>query len=340
MSDIAIIAIGRNEGERLRRCLASALASGHRVIYVDSDSTDGSPALAGSMGADVVELDMSLPFSAARARNAGFEKVASDVRFVQFVDGDCEIVEGWIERAGRELEQRPDAAVVCGRRRERFPEKSIYNRLADLEWATPIGEAKSCGGDSMMRVDALRAVGGFDASIVAGEEPELCQRLGGKGWRIVRVDAEMTLHDAAMLHFSQWWRRAVRSGYGAMDVATRFGAEGLFAKQVRSARIWAVGFPLVVLIVTCAIAARLGIYAALIAVFIGILAYALQVVRVAWQARRRTGRFADALIYGILTMSSKWANMVGQLRYWRDRRRGRSAALIEYKRPTAPVAGS
>src|SRR5947209_3611892 len=108
MTDLAVIAIGRNEGERLRRCLESCRASGCRVIYVDSNSSDQSVELARSLGAEVVELDMSLPFSAARARNAGFERVDPVIRFVQFVDGDCEIVAGWIERAARELEARPD----------------------------------------------------------------------------------------------------------------------------------------------------------------------------------------------------------------------------------------
>ncbi|MDB5171830.1 MAG: hypothetical protein JWN51_603, partial [Phycisphaerales bacterium] len=186
MPDIGLIAIGRNEGERLRRCLASVVGRGLVVVYVDSASTDGSADLARAMGVEVVDLDMSLPFSAARARNAGFERllrVSPDVRFVQFVDGDCEIVPGWIERAKQTLETHGDAAVVCGRRRERFPEQSLYNRVADIEWNTPVGEAKSCGGDAMMRVAAFTQAGGYDPSIVAGEEPELCQRLRARDWK-------------------------------------------------------------------------------------------------------------------------------------------------------------
>jgi GT2 family glycosyltransferase len=225
MSEIGVIAIGRNEGERVSRCLKSVVGAGHTVIYVDSQSTDDSVAMARSLGVDVVELDMSLPFSAARARNEGFARLVQidpNVQLVQFVDGDCEVVAGWIERACTELNLHTDVAVVCGRRRERFPQASIYNRLADREWDTPIGEAASCGGDSLMRVDAFRAVNGFDASVAAGEEPELCQRLRNRGWKVFRIDAEMTFHDSAMLHFAQWWRRAVRSGYGSMDVAKRW----------------------------------------------------------------------------------------------------------------------
>ncbi|MFP3526346.1 hypothetical protein SB912_28065, partial [Pantoea sp. SIMBA_072] len=82
------------------------------------------------------------------------------------------------------LDHHPEVAVVCGRRRERFPERSVYNLLCDLEWDTPIGEAKACGGDALMRADAFAGAGGFRADLIAGEEPELCVRLRGNGWKV------------------------------------------------------------------------------------------------------------------------------------------------------------
>jgi len=343
VSDVGVIAIGRNEGERLRHCLASVAGRGMPVVYVDSASTDGSVELARSMGAEVVALDMSRPFSAARARNEGFERLmqlAPALRFVQFVDGDCEMVEGWVERARRELESRSEVAVVCGRRRERFPDASVYNRLADLEWDTPVGEAKSCGGDAMMRVEAFRSVGGFDAAVAAGEEPELCQRLRAAGHKVLRVDAEMSLHDSAMLRFGQWWKRAVRSGYGAMDVATRFGGQGLFVKQVQSARTWAVGWSgwvvaLVLLVVMHQIAAAGSIKRILSwAILFGLIVLAalpLQMVRLALRVRPRVPDWKTAAAYGVLTMIGKWANVAGQHQYRRDRSAGRNTRLIEYK---------
>jgi GT2 family glycosyltransferase len=353
MSDVCVIAIGRNEGERLRRCLASVAGRGFPVVYVDSASTDGSVAMAREMGVEVVDLDMSLPFSAARARNEGLERlmrVAPDVKFVQFVDGDCEVIDGWIERAGRELEARPDVAVVCGRRRERFPDASVYNRLADLEWDTPVGEAESCGGDAMMRVDSFRAAGGFDASVVAGEEPELCQRLRTRGGKVLRVDAEMTLHDSAMLSFGQWWKRAVRSGYGAADVAARFGHRGLFVKMTRSARWWAVDWTVLVLVFAVVgpavtwlvalasarepsrLALRLGIGLAMAAILFS--ALPLQMLRIAYRIRPRVPDWRTALAYGFLTMIGKWANYRGQVQYRRDRKAGKNTRMIEYKTST------
>ena len=334
LTDIGVIAIGRNEGERLGRCLQSVLGRGHAVVYVDSSSTDGSVALARSLGAEVVELDMSLPFSAARARNAGFERFmqfSPGAEYVQFVDGDCEVVPEWIEKAKHALDLRPDVAAVCGRRRERFPQASVYNRLADLEWDTPVGETQSCGGDSMMRVGSFQAAGGFDPSVAAGEEPELCQRLRQAGWKILRIDGEMTLHDSAMLHVGQWWRRAVRSGYGAADVASRFGDAGLFSSQVRSAHVWAIGWPVTVLIGWILAALFEGPKWGAVVAMILALALPAQMLRIAWRSRGRTGRLSDALALGFLTMLGKWAALLGEVQYRRDRRSGRNTRLIDYK---------
>src|SRR5882724_5591818 len=89
-SGFGVVAIGRNEGQRLKQCLESLRSRGV-VIYVDSGSNDGSPQLARDFGAIVVDLETRLPFTAARARNAGFKSLveaAPEVDCVQFIDGD------------------------------------------------------------------------------------------------------------------------------------------------------------------------------------------------------------------------------------------------------------
>src|SRR3990167_5804095 len=221
-SAIGVVVIGRNEVERLERCLASLVGAAGKIVYVDSGSTDASVPMAQGLGVEVVALDMSRPFTAARARNEGFaclQRLQPDIHFVQFVDGDCEVVDDWLAKAQAFLCEHPAVAVVCGRRRERFPQRSIYNRMCDLEWDTPVGEAKACGGDALMRADAFAAVKGFRADLIAGEEPELCVRLRAIGWKVWRLGEEMTLHDAAMTHFSQWWQRTLRGGHAFAEGA-------------------------------------------------------------------------------------------------------------------------
>jgi len=357
VSDVGVVAIGRNEGGRLRRCLESLRGSGARAVYVDSGSTDGSVGAARAAGVEVVELDMSRPFTAARARNEGFARlleVEPGARFVQFLDGDCELAEGWLGLARAALEARPRAAVVFGRRRERHPEVSLYNRLADVEWNLPIGragpggEVDACGGDALMRVEAFGEAGGFDPSVPAGEEPELCQRLRGRGWSVVRLDTEMTWHDSAMLRFGQWGRRQFRTGYGGLDYSTRFGRgagrDDPFGRQVRSARLWGLGWPLALAVAPGVAAAAVGPFAAALAALGLVAAPAAQAARIATRHRRRdpAGGLALAAAYGALTMVSKPLQAAGQLAYLRDRRAGRHARLIEYKAaaaaPTAAAA--
>jgi serine acetyltransferase len=346
MNSIGIVVIGRNEGERLGKCLASLAAANVPVVFVDSGSTDGSVELARDKGADVIALSDATPFSAARARNAGFDYLMDrypNMHFVQFIDGDCELLGNWLFKAARELEARPTVAVVCGRRRERFPEQSFYNRLADMEWETPVGEVKSCGGDAMIRAEAFKMVGGFEASIAAGEEPELCRRLRAKNWTILRMNFDMTLHDSAMHRFGQWWRRGIRSGYGALDVETRFPATdpaagpGPFARQILSTRLWGIGWPAATLVAMLLTRWTFGHAAGWIVFALFALALPAQIARIAWRIRDRVA-MNDALRFGGMILLNKFAHVVGQAWYVRDRMIGRGARLIEYKRAgTTPL---
>jgi glycosyltransferase involved in cell wall biosynthesis len=326
MTSFAVVVIGRNEGERLRRCLASVVPQADAVVYVDSGSTDDSVAIAKQSGAEVVNLDMRQVFTAARARNAGFDRVkqiAPHADFVQFVDGDCEVVPGWLAAAQAFLEAHPGVAAACGRRRERFPERSVYNMLCDIEWNTPVGEARSCGGDVLMRRAALDQVGGYRPDLIAGEEPELCVRLRAQGWRIWRLDAEMTLHDAAMTRFAHWWKRTMRSGFAYAHGAHLHGAppERHWVRETRSAWAWGLGIPLA----TAFGAVWVGPWAGL-----GWLVYPLQVARLT--LRRDAGvDFKQQAQRALFLVLGKFPEALGQLKFHVLRLRGQQAKLIEYK---------
>lgn len=332
MTQVGLVVIGRNEGDRLRRCLHSVKGKVARAVYVDSGSTDGSLDVARSLGVDVVELDLSTPFTAARARNAGFTHLLStdsQIEYVQFVDGDCEVVEGWLERAASELDANPNIAVVCGRRRERFPEQTIYNQLCDMEWDTPVGETQACGGDSMMRVKAFQQVGGFNPTLIAGEEPELCVRLRQKGWKIFRIDAEMTLHDAQMTRFGQWWKRAMRAGHAYAEGSWLHGGEPErhWVKETRSIWLWGLFIPLLAL-GTAWLTHGLSLLL--------LLGYPLQFVRMFGNLRRKNISSKNAAFYALSCIVGKFAQVEGALGFLRIRLLGTKSTLIEYKQPGTP----
>ncbi len=325
VDEVACVVIGRNEGARLHRCLEVLSTTGVRIVYVDSGSTDGSLDTARALGVDALALDASRPFTAARARNAGLLRLLSDTPFlpyVQFIDGDCEPVRGWLEAALARLNERPALGAACGRRRERHPEASVWNRILDVEWDTPIGDTRACGGDAMFRVRALTEVGGFDATMIAGEEPELCERLRDAGWSIERLDVEMTLHDAAMTHFGQWWIRAIRSGHACAEAAARVTADDDAHYALRRVVAWGGLLPLV----TVASAAPTGgTSLALLA------AYPWSAYRVYRKVRRRGRTRRDAAPYALAITLGKFAEFEGVVQAWSARRRGVRRALIEYR---------
>lgn len=320
--DIAVVVIGRNEGQRLIDCLASLDARAHRTVYVDSGSSDGSSAASGRSGAHVVDLDMRQPFSAARARNAGLSEVIArwpDTRFIQFVDGDCIVHPHWIDTAARFMASRPEIAVVFGRRRERHPDRSIYNRLCDREWDGPPGLALECGGDAFMRVDALRSVGGYRPTLIAGEEPELCVRLRAQGWAIWRLPDAMTLHDANLTTIGQWWKRSRRAGHAFAEVAAMHwhAPQGIWKRSLLRTIFWGGVLPLLALAGAAFHPAALLLLAA----------YPLQAARIA----ARDGFSADGWRRGWYAMLGKFAEFQGVLGWLAGRLSGRRQKLIEYK---------
>ncbi len=334
---IGVVAIGRNEGERLRACLESARRQVKDVVYVDSGSTDGSVQLARDLGCDVVELDLTQPFTAAPARNAGYARLkqAADVPFVFFTDGDCELVDGFLATA---LNAMDDAtAVVCGRRRERHPDASVYNRLCDLEWDTPVGEAKSCGGDALIRAEAFEQVGGYDGGVIAGEEPEMCVRLRASGWKIRRIAAEMTLHDAAMTTFGQWWKRNVRAGHAYAEGNHRHGGppERFAAKQVRSNWLWGLTLPLATVMAMGVLLVAWWPLVLAPPVWAGC-GYFLLMFRVYQYREARGASSGDAWLYARYTVLGKLPQALGQVKFWRNRASGRQEKIIEYKAAARP----
>jgi glycosyltransferase involved in cell wall biosynthesis len=326
-NEVGAVVIGRNEGERLRTCLESLSHNLSHIVYVDSGSIDESEELAISRGVSVVPLDMSKPFSAARARNAGFKALLTDqpeLKHVQFIDGDCQLFSGWLEIAVNFLEQHPEYAVACGRRRERFPEQSVYNQLCDIEWDTPIGEATACGGDALIRVEAFMQVDGYRDDLIAGEEPDMCFRMRENGWKIYRLDAEMTWHDAAITQFRQWWQRSKRAGYAYAEGSYLHGNsdEKYWVKENRSILFWGGLLPIALLILGVTINPWF---------FLGSFIYPLQALKIAFLHPVDKNSWKNSLLYGFFVMLAKFPQVAGLSRFALLKLLSQKARLIEYK---------
>lgn len=333
MHHVGAVIIGRNEGERLHRCLHSVIGTVKEVVYVDSGSSDDSVAFAESVGAHVVSLDMSKPFTAARARNAGFEKmheVDPELWCVMFIDGDCVVNDKWFEAALPRIRGQEGISVILGRQTERHPERSIYNQLCDMEWHVPIGDCNSCAGCALIRITDFVGAGKFRDDMIAGEEPEMCVRIRMNGGRIVCIDAPMTTHDAAMSRLGQYLRRAERAGHAYAEGMSIHGAKPWRhnVKQSRSILIWAMVLPMI--LIGTLIWGWWNPWA-WISAGILILIYIVQWWRIYFHRRRRDDPPSHSALYASFVLIAKFPQLRGMFSFWINRLRGRKRGLIEYK---------
>lgn len=323
---IGAVIIGRNEGLRLINCIESLESNIQHIVYVDSGSTDNSLQEAKNRNVSCISLDLNKPFTAARARNEGAKylfETYPDIGFIQFIDGDCEVQLDWIDEAYKFLLDNDDYAVACGRRRERFPEQSIYNQLCDIEWNTPIGDAKSCGGDALIRVSAFTQIAGYNSSLIAGEEPEMCFRLRDNGWKIIRLDCEMTLHDAAMTRVGQWWNRAKRSGFAYAQGYYLHGKsrDKYNYKPTMSILLWGGVLPLSIILLSLLEPLFLLLF----------ICYLLQIFRLSIKNISHSMSIKNGISYAVSNVCGKFPQFIGVLRFVKSHLQGRQSSLIEYK---------
>lgn len=315
---VSTIVIGRNEGKRLKQAFESLASTSMSVLYVDSGSVDGSVDLARSMNIHIHELNPREPFSAGRARREGVEvqiDALPELEFIQFLDGDCVLEQNWIEKAISHLIAEPDVGIVCGLLSEKSPERSIYNRMNALRWnAAPQGDIDTCGGIFMIRRNAYESVGGFNTSLLTGEESDLCSRVRAAGYRIVRLNEKMARHDSNMTRFSQWWKRAVWGGFG--DALEYDVLEGKVApsrrKETRSVYVWAVCLPIIGLIGIIGMIRSPWFMSVPLVCLLGYLALVTKIMRGRLQAG---DAYYDAALYAALCVIRKMPYAIGFVRY-------------------------
>jgi len=306
---LSVVVIGLNEEARLKASLEAVVGerpTGYAldVLYVDSGSTDRSLEIADAVpGVRVLRLE-GKP-SAARARNLGLRHARG--RYVQLVDGDSVVEPGWLEKAVRVLDQRPEISCVFGQCIEMNPDQSIYMKVCGLDWHIPAGERRFCGGNSMWRTAVIAENGFFDEAIQVGEEPDLCYRVRRSGGRILCLDDPMVMHDLGMHHFSQYWRRSVASGNAYASIAMRFrrDPERMWYREMLvnfvEPAIW-----FVILL------AGWQLFGGAIALTLILAWWLVRALQIAYKLRDRDVGLMTALMYGIHCQFARLPAAIGQ----------------------------
>ena len=321
---VSVIIIGRNEGERLIRCINSVKAMDfdpeqYEIIFCDSGSTDGSMENAEKLGARSLLVESDRP-TASKGRNLGYRNARGAYLF--FLDGDTIVHPDFLKMSIDYLESHEKTAVIWGHRRETHPEKSVYNRVLDLDWVYPPGEAEFCGGDVVMRKAVLDEVQPYSEDLIAGEEPELCSRIRKAGYTIYHIDAPMTGHDLDIRTFGGYWKRCYRAGHAYAEVAERTNGM-IFGRDSRKNHIQTLIY-LIVPILLLSFLHLIGLALLTAGAF-------LIVFRTYLKQRWRGASFGTTFLYAFHSHFAVPIIWLGQLKYYRDRSRGRGGRIIEYK---------
>lgn len=217
--DTAVVILnwnGRNWLERFLPLVVQRTPEA-RVIVADNGSTDGSLAWLRTHAPEVAVIPLAENLGFAGGYNAALEQV--EAKYFVLLNSDVEVTPGWVRTLRDHLEANPDMAacqpkMLSHRDRTRFEHAGAaggfidrngypfcrgrifeiteedhgqYDDDRDVFWAT--------GACLMVRADAFRTVGGFDASLFAHmEEIDLCWRLRRLGWRIGHTSRAVAYH--------------------------------------------------------------------------------------------------------------------------------------------------
>ena len=243
MKTFSVIVIGKNEEAHLGACLRSVQAAAAEVgaaeiVYVDSASTDGSVAIAQSLGVRVLSLRPDWKHTPAAGRYIGFHHTTGEL--LMFVDGDCVIEREWLSRALAYFAE-PEVAGVAGF----LNDLDTHGRTIPFvgERARAVKTLTTLRGIAAYRRTALEQAGPFNPHLRSEEEAELALRLRRAGWKLLHLPYQMGFHHRgipqlqAMLRnlrlgrvsgVGLTWRYACQRGQGWQFCREQLGTTMLF----------------------------------------------------------------------------------------------------------------
>lgn len=317
MVETGVVIIGKNEGERLSASLLSVLAYQPYVVYVDSGSRDHSVALANEMGVSVLALDDSAPYTPARGRNEGatyLEKKYAQLKYVQFLDGDCELAVGWIESVLEVIKENSRLGIVVGSRGEKDRNYSVFTRLLDIEWRRiwepTCGMVKKTGGDIFVCIAAFNTVGKFHAEILGGEEPELCTRLAWAGWSIYKIDTPMSVHNGSHSGVLDRIRRHLRFGWAVSEITTLYRGTSVDLYRMENKRVWLFG------VVLPAVGIMLCLQSCIVAIAFVLFGYLVKGVGTYREVKARGVSIQDAKLFAVDNCLGLFFQGIGKCLYY------------------------
>lgn len=220
--DVTVVIPVRDNHSGLRRLLGAL--RGMRVIVVD----DGSAVPVEGGGLPVTVVRHAVSKGPAAARNTGIAHCDTD--FVAFLDSDVVPAPGWLEiLLGHFCD--PAVALAAPRIVALGDGDSLLSRYETTRSALDMGPRESPvlpyspvsyvpSAAMICRRSAIAAVQGFDESMAAGEDVDLCWRLVGAGFRLRYEPVARVGHDHRT-RVPDWLSRRAFYGTSAAPLAVR-----------------------------------------------------------------------------------------------------------------------
>jgi GT2 family glycosyltransferase len=184
----------------IRACLDALAAQErpHRILVVDNASDDGSADLAAAhpVGAEILRLPTNTGY--AGGIQAAYKMCTTP--FMAWLNDDAAPAPGWLAAMEDALVADPRAGAASARLMTPQGEvQSIGLGLTADGHGVDLTEGDEvfgfCGGAALVRIEALRAVGGVPAEFFCYyEDTDTSWRLRNAGWTVLSVPSAEVLH--------------------------------------------------------------------------------------------------------------------------------------------------
>lgn len=195
---VSVVIKAFNEEKKISATIESALRAvrcvGGEVILADSCSTDKTVELAMPYPIRIVQLVHASERCCGVGPQLGYQHSRGE--FIYLLDGDMEMLEGFLEVALDFMHRHPDIAGVGGQLLELNTESLEYiARSAQPRAHMKTGFVDRLDGGGLYRRSAIEAAGYFsDRNLHSYEEFELAVRLRSLDWKLWRLPIEVVHH--------------------------------------------------------------------------------------------------------------------------------------------------
>lgn len=214
---VSVVIKALNEEKRIAKAIETALAAvatiGGEVILADSCSSDKTVEIASRYPITITQLANPQERCCGIGPQLGFQESSGE--FVYILDGDMEMLDGFLEQAVAYMDTHPDVGGVGGLVVEKNTDSMEYKaRMERASGHMQPGPVDRLDMGGLYRRTAIEQVGYFsNRNLHAYEEYDLGVRMRSKGWRLVRLAANSVNHYGHDAPAYQLLLRRWKTGY-------------------------------------------------------------------------------------------------------------------------------